>query len=73
MVKRNKFEWEKENIKKKYELLYKKKVLIKKKERVDEFFVLRKSWNYGFLGVKGYIFKDDLSLIFTKLAWCYKI
>ena len=73
MVKRNKFEWEKENIKKKYELLYKKKVLIKKKERVDEFFVLRKSWNYEFLGVKGYIFKDDLSLIFTELAWRYKI
>ena len=31
----------------------KKKVSIKNEERVYEFFGLRKSWYYGFLGVNG--------------------
>ena len=47
----------KKNSYKKHELLHKRKFHIKKKERVYEFFGLRKSWYYGFLGVKGYLFQ----------------
>ena len=41
----------------KYELLHQRKGHIKKTERVYEFFWLRKSWYYGFLGVKGDLFE----------------
>ena len=37
-----------------HELLHKRKVHIKKKKRVYELFRIRKSWYYGFPGVKGY-------------------
>ena len=37
--------------------LHKWKVHIKKKERVYEFFELRKNWYYRFLGVKRYLFQ----------------
>ena len=47
----------KKEIIKKIELLNKRKVHIKKKERVYEFFRLRKSSYYGFLGVKKYLFQ----------------
>ena len=39
-----------------HELLHKRTVHIKKKERVYELFGLKKSWYYGFLGVKVYLF-----------------
>ena len=41
----------------KHELLHKRKVHVKKKERVYEFFGLTKSWYYGFLGVEGDVFQ----------------
>ena len=50
--------YEKEIKYKKHELLHKKKVHIKEKERAYEFFGLRKSWYYRFLGVKGYILQS---------------
>ena len=64
----------KKNNYKKYELLHKRKVHIKKKERVYEFFGLRKSWYYGFLGVKGYFFKrgklvENNDKIIFSLVW----
>ena len=37
--------------------LHKIKVRIKNKERVYEFFGLKKSWYYGFLRVKGHLFQ----------------
>ena len=40
-----------------HESKHEKKVHIKKKERVYEFFELKKNWYYGFLGVKGYLFQ----------------